>query len=74
VQPKVKPLLTAFFCAHEVVSNGGHLVAALAAQSRQGEKVRILIKIEDSTVKIDIKSTNHALCQALAADVKRLVF
>lgn len=71
---KVKPLLTAFFCAHEVVSNGGHLMATLAAQSREGEKVRILMKIKDSSVKIDIKSTNHTLCQALAADVKRLVF
>jgi hypothetical protein len=71
---KVKPLLTSFFCASEVESNSGNLVATLAAQSRQGEKVRILIKIKESTVKIDIKSTNHTLCQALAADVKKLVF
>lgn len=69
---KVKPLLTSFFCASEV-ENGGPLVGSLAAQSHQGAKVRLLIKVDDMSVKIDIKSTSPALCKALAADVKKLV-
>ena len=69
---KVKPLLTSFFCAAEV-DDSGPLVGTLAAQSHQGAKVRVLIKIKDATVKIDIKSTNAALCKALASDVKKLV-
>ena len=69
---KVKPLLTSFFCASEV-ENGGPLVASLAAQSHQGAKVRLLIKVDDVSVKIDIKSTSPALCKALVADVKKLV-
>jgi AP-3 complex subunit delta-1 len=69
---KVKPLLASFFCAAEV-DNSGPLVGTLAAQSHQGAKVRVLVKVKDSSVKIDIKSTNAALCKALAADVKKLV-
>jgi len=69
---KVKSLLTSFFCAAEV-DDSGPLVGTLAAQSHQGAKVRVLIKIKDATVKIDIKSTNAALCKALASDVKKLV-
>lgn len=69
---KVKSLLTTFLGASEV-ENGGPLAATLAAQSHQGAKVRFLIKVSDMSVKIDIKSTNPALCKALAADVKKLV-
>jgi hypothetical protein len=66
---KARSLLTSFFSASPV----GDSMEMLAAQSNQGSKVRILLKIRDQAVKVDIKSTSETLSKSLAADVKRLV-
>lgn len=68
----VKLYLTSFFCAAEV-GDSGPTMGTVAAQSHQGAKVRVLIKIKDSAVKVDIKSTSASLCKMLAADVKKLM-
>jgi hypothetical protein len=38
-----------------------------------GQKVRVLIKVNDSVVKVDIKSTDSGLGKSLASDLKRIV-
>jgi AP-3 complex subunit delta len=68
----IKKALVNFFNASEI-GNVGPLVGTLAAQSSLGAKVFFLVKVNDSTVKIDIKSSDENVCMALASDIKRLV-
>mmetsp|Transcript_10736 Transcript_10736/g.16427 ORF Transcript_10736/g.16427 Transcript_10736/m.16427 type:complete len:1219 (+) Transcript_10736:101-3757(+) len=66
---QVKAALSSFFNASLVEDSW-----MLAAQSVQGAKVRVLLKIRDnSTLTVDIKSTNTTLCKSLATDVKKLL-
>ena len=70
---KVKAILMSFFRASEVGPISGPLAGTLAANSSSGQKVRVLVKIKESVVKIDIKSTSAGLGKSLAVDLKRLV-
>eukprot|EP00546_Thalassionema_frauenfeldii_P008846 CAMPEP_0178909936 /NCGR_PEP_ID=MMETSP0786-20121207/8812_1 /TAXON_ID=186022 /ORGANISM="Thalassionema frauenfeldii, Strain CCMP 1798" /LENGTH=831 /DNA_ID=CAMNT_0020582119 /DNA_START=128 /DNA_END=2623 /DNA_ORIENTATION=- len=66
---QVKAALSSFFNASLVEDSW-----MLAAQSVQGAKVRVLLKMKDtSAVKVDIKSTSASLCKSLATDVKKLL-
>lgn len=55
-----------------VVDGNDSLSGTLACRSSSGARVRILFKIKESSVKLDIKSTSSALGEALATDLKRL--
>ena len=69
---KAKPLLVGFFRAAEVDSSGP-LLGTLASQSRDGNKVRVLVKVQGTTAKVDIKCSNEEFLKALATDLKKLV-
>ena len=70
---KVKPLLCSFLHAVEVEGSTSPYMGTLAAQSLAGYKVFVLVKIKDSTAKIDLKCSNEALGTALASDIKKLI-
>jgi AP-3 complex subunit delta len=57
-----------------VGSAGNETTATYASQSSVGVPVRVLVKVKETYVKVDIKSTSSSLCKALASDLKRLVF
>lgn len=69
----VKSLLCSFLHAVEVEGVSSPLMGTLAAQSQAGSKVFFLVKISDSTAKVDLKSKNDTLCKSLASDLKKLV-
>jgi hypothetical protein len=70
---KAKSILISFFRAAEVEPVTGPFTGTLAANSLSGQKVRVLIKVNDSVVKVDIKSTDSGLGKSLASDLKRIV-
>lgn len=70
---KVMAVLKSFFRAAEVEPISGPLAGTLAANSSSGQKVRVLFKVKDSVVKVDIKSTHAGLCKSLASDLKRVI-
>lgn len=70
---KVKSILMSYFRASEVEPISSPLVGTLAANSSSGQKIRVLVKIKESVVKIDIKSTSAGLGRSLAVDLKRLI-
>ena len=45
----------------------------LASRSSSGARVRVLVKVQKLTLKVDVKSTSPSLAKALASNVKRLV-
>ena len=70
----IKQMLCAFFKGTEVTGMGGNAAAGtLAARTLNGDRVRVMFKIKERSVKIDVKSTDSSLAKALASDVKRLI-
>jgi hypothetical protein len=70
----VKDILCSFVRAAEV--DGSAMTPATgtyAARTSSHERVRMLVKVKESSVKVDIKCTNSSLTKALAFDIKRLV-
>lgn len=70
---KAKSLLCSFLHAFEVEEGSSPTLGTLAAQSQAGSKVFVLVKVQGSTAKLDLKCSNATLGKALAADLKRLV-
>jgi AP-3 complex subunit delta-1 len=70
---KAKAVLSSFLHAVEVEGASSPLMGTVASQSQAGSKVFCLIKIKDSTAKIDVKCNNPTLCKSIASDVKKLV-
>ena len=70
---KIKSALCSFLHAAEVKGDSSPLMGTMAAQSQAGSKVFVLVKIKDSTAKVDLKCSNETLGKALTADLKRLV-
>jgi AP-3 complex subunit delta-1 len=68
------PILCSFMRAAEVEpeTNDGS-TATLAAQSQQGAQIRLLVKVKEKSVKIDVKCSNASLGKAVASDIKKLV-
>jgi hypothetical protein len=67
-------VITHFFHAAQVTGSASTpATETLAARSTKGAKVRILVKIKENFVKLDIKSTDDALARHLCADVKHCV-
>jgi hypothetical protein len=70
----VKQMLSSLLRAAEVDGMmSGSNTGTLAARSPNGDRVRVMFKIKETSVKVDIKSTNSSLAKALASDVKRLI-
>jgi AP-3 complex subunit delta-1 len=67
--------LAAFLRAANVHDEGTSTsaTATLAARSVQGKPVRFLVKVKDSSTKVDIRTTDEFFCKAIASDLKRLV-
>jgi len=57
------------------ISGLSNNAATLSAVSRKGTQIRLLIKVTDKYIKIDLKCSNgnEALCKAICSDLKRLV-
>jgi AP-3 complex subunit delta-1 len=70
---KAKAMLCSFLHAAEVEGASSPLMGTIASQSREGSKVFCLVKIKDSTAKIDLKCSSETLCKSLTSDVKKLV-
>ena len=70
--PKVKPTIASFFRA-SLVDDKGPLMGTLASDGPAGAKVRILVKVKESTVKVDIKCNVDPLLKALSDDLKKLM-
>jgi len=77
LQPSsIKQMLCGFFHAEEVDDGSGNdqLVATLAAKSSvSGSSIRIMVKIKERSVKLDLRCTNPDLGKALASDVKHVI-
>lgn len=70
----VKHMLSSLLCAAEVEGMASSSnTSTLAARSTNGDRVRVMLKIKETSVKVDIKSTNSSLAKALASDAKRLI-
>jgi AP-3 complex subunit delta-1 len=70
----VKQMLSSLLRAAEVDGvMGSSATGTLAARSPNGDRVRVMFKIKEQSVKVDVKSTNSSLAKALASDVKRLI-
>jgi AP-3 complex subunit delta-1 len=71
---RIMKVITHFFHAAQVTGSASTpATETLAARSTKGAKVRILVKIKENFVKLDIKSTDDALARHLCADVKHCV-
>ncbi|GAX12525.1 AP-3 complex subunit delta [Fistulifera solaris] len=55
-----------------VVDGNDPSTCTLACRSSSGARVRVLVKIKESSVRLDIKATSGGLGESLAADLKRL--
>jgi AP-3 complex subunit delta-1 len=70
----IKPILCKFLSMEEVEpQSSGPLSGTFAGQSSDGAQIRVLVKVKQSSVKIDVKCTNPVLGKALCSDLKRLV-
>jgi hypothetical protein len=70
----VKALLGSFVRAAEVRGSSDSVSVMFAARSVGGARVRMLVKVKENDVEVDIKCTNASLGKSLASDIKRLVF
>ena len=70
----VKPMLCSFLRATEVnETTGNSSSGTFACRSKSGARVRILVKLKERSVKVDVKATNSALGKAIASDIKRIL-
>jgi AP-3 complex subunit delta-1 len=69
----VKQMLISLLRVGEVDGLSSSTTGTLAARSPNGDRVRVMFKIKETSVKVDVKSTNSSLAKALASDAKRLI-
>eukprot|EP00980_Cylindrotheca_fusiformis_P011912 scaffold2830_cov131-Cylindrotheca_fusiformis.AAC.33 len=70
----IKQTLCKFLSMEEVEpESSGPLNGTFAGQSSDGAQIRVLVKVKQGSVKVDVKCTNPALGKSLASDLKRLV-
>jgi AP-3 complex subunit delta len=70
----VKQVVGSFLRAAAVIENSpSNSNCTFAAVSTSGARVRVLVKVKGSSVKIDVRCTNSSLGQTLASDLKKLV-
>lgn len=71
---KIKTILGTFLFMEEVEpGSSGPLHGTFAGKSSSGAQIRLLVKVKQSGVKVDVKCNNPALGKALSSDLKRLI-
>ena len=71
---KIKSTLCSFLRMEEIEpESSGPMNGTFAGQSPDGAQIRLLVKVKQSSVKVDVKCTNPLLGKALASDLKRLI-
>ena len=72
----IKTILMGHLCAAEVDPGGAgasSTTGTLAAQSRGGAKVLMLLKVKEAVVKVDLKCSHPGLGKELASELKKLL-
>jgi AP-3 complex subunit delta-1 len=71
---KLKPVLCKFLNMEEVEpDSSGPLNGTFAGQSSDGAQIRVLVKVKQNSVKVDVKCTNPLLGKTISSDLRRLI-
>lgn len=69
----VKSILMSHLCAAEVAAGASLITGTLAAQSRGGIKLLMLLKVKDGVAKVDLKCSSQSFGKELASELKKLL-